>query len=120
MTSFDRLAWRCSWVAPWALFACLGAILLDCVAAAWKVGRPEWREYLPIVALCSGCVGIVAHVILQYHVVRAGSFAPDVSRSRLEVALRFNTGYAFWRDLMRVRHPELRSAAGHAKGKRRA
>jgi len=110
MTAFDRLAWRCSWLAPAGLLAALGAVVLDAVAGRWDSAPSPWRNLLPVLALGAGAVGVVAHLVVQYHAVKAGSFsfANSQERSKVEVALRFNMAYGRWRALMRSRHPELR------------
>ncbi len=108
MTAFDRLAWRCSWVAPAGLAAALVAVGIDAIATA--LGRASvngWHALLVPLALGAGTLGGLAHLVVHYHAVKAGSFSNRVDRAKVGVAVHFNA-YAKWRALMRSEHPELR------------
>ena len=110
MTPFDRLSWWCSWLAPAGIGAATAALLLEALAAARGVDPNGWRAALPAVALVAGCVGVLAHMVVQYHAVKAGSFpsARRRERDKVEAGLRFGLRYGGWRALMRSEHPELR------------
>src|SRR5512134_1130569 len=101
MTGFDRLAWRCSYVAPWAL---VGAIVSG-ILASRDASRSNLYAGLAVIL---ACVGILAHMVVHYHAVRPASFRRAKERSRLEVAAYFSN-YAPWRQQMRAEHPELRT-----------
>ncbi len=112
MTALDRLAWRCSWVAPRALAAALVVVVLDRAAALMGVTPDGWRSYLPIAAVVGAGIGLLAHLVVQYHVFRSGgSSRSDESRpTESEQALQIDLAYLRWRNLMREEHPELRPA----------
>jgi hypothetical protein len=76
----------------------------------WETGAHGWRTLVPVGVLIALGVGVLAHMIVHYHAVKAGSFRNiGVSeRKRLELALHFRMNYARWRDRMRAEHPELR------------
>ena len=129
MTRFDRLAWRCSWVAPAAWTAALALFILAMAATrAEQQGRADgWRGLVPVGALVAVAAATLAHLIVHHHAVKAGSFPSmgAAERSKLEVALRFRMNYARWRDRMRSEHPELRTrhnrqpqASGHGRDAR--
>ena len=109
MTPFDRLAWRCSSIARGAF---LGALLgLGLQWSTFAMDLPiSVREYLPITVVLLAFVGLVAHMVVDYHAVKAGTFPPHVDRSRLQTSLQL--GHGSWRKLMREQHPELRSRTG--------
>ena len=96
MKGWDRVAWLCSWVAPIG-FSVAGVVF---VLALWgaNVAWPEQRLHgLEIGALVFACGGLVAHMVLVYHIHhRAGLSAQD--SSRLAALLHFGIGYARWRD----------------------
>ena len=110
VTSFDRLAWRCSWVAPVALTAALAAVALH-MARVLGSATQSLGQYLPAFAMAAAVVGLLAHLVVQYHAVRPGSFSDRVRRQKVEVALRLAMGYGVWREAMREQHPELRPRA---------
>jgi hypothetical protein len=70
-------------------------------------------RWLAIVAFGMGALGVLAHLVVHYHAVRAGSFSSHVDRRKLDVGLRFGIGYGAWRELMHSEHPELRSWGAH-------
>jgi hypothetical protein len=107
MSALDRLAWRCRRIAP-AGMVCALVLLLLCRLVV--VGR--WQSLLPVLALVTACVGGVAHLIVQYHSVRAGSFSATVERRgemKWHVPMQVSLGFGWWRDQMRAQHPELRA-----------
>jgi uncharacterized membrane protein YidH (DUF202 family) len=108
MTRFDKLAWRCSSIAPVAFLIAIGAIVLDWAAGARVTSV---RAYLPAIALLLAVLGLAAHMIVHYHAIKAGTFPRGTNRSKLEISMRFNLGYGKWRTLMRAQHPELRSGS---------
>lgn len=120
MTPFDKLAWRCSSIAPVTFLIALGAVVLDSAAGSAGGRLNVVRAYLPVMALLLALLGLLAHMVVHYHAIRVGSFPRDNS-SKLETALLFNVGYGKWRTLMRAQHPELRSGADrHLRHGRRA
>ena len=110
MTAFDRLAWRCSWIAPAGLGIALGVVLFDAIVTRSGVAIVGWKELAPVLALVAAVVGVLAGLVVRYHIVKAGSFSSvdRRERSQVEGLLHFDMGYARWRTLMRVQHPELR------------
>jgi hypothetical protein len=114
MRPFDRLSWWCSWLAPAGIGVATAALLLEALAAVRGVDPNGWRAALPAVALAAGCVGVVAHMVVQHHSVK-GSFPSSRRRERddVEAGLRFGL-HGGWRALMRSEHPELRGRRGQA------
>jgi hypothetical protein len=109
MTPFDRLAWRCSWVAPFA--GCAGVLtLLISIAVARRRPESDLYDALVILTFASWGIGLLSHFVVHYHALKAGSLGLMGlgERARLDVALRFGGGYAWWRAHMRRVHPELR------------
>ena len=109
MTSFDRLAWRCSSIAPVAFLAAIGALLLYWAGGGVGTEPSAAQPYLPVVAFLLIFLGLAAHMVVHYHAVKSGTFPPGTDRARLEVSVRWGFLYARWRTLMRAQHPELRS-----------
>jgi hypothetical protein len=111
MTSFDRLSWWCSWLAPAGFGVAVAALLLEALAALRGVDPSGWRAALPALTLAAGCLGVLAHMVVLSHSARAGSFpsARQRERGKAETGVRFGLGYAAWRELMRAQHPELRA-----------
>ncbi len=71
-------------------------------------------QYLTAFAMAAAAVGLLAHLLVHYHAVRAGSFSDRARREKVEAALRLATGYGVWREAMREQHPELRPRAKSA------
>ena len=109
MTPFDRLAWRCSSLARGALLGALVGLGLHWSTLAADVLPSVVREFLPVTVVVLAFIGVVAHMVVDYHAVKAGTFPPHVDRSRLQASLQFDPGHRRWRGLMRELHPELRS-----------
>lgn len=97
MTSFDKLAWLCSWCAPLAFGVALCAVLLNLALQAGAA--PGLRELLPALAFAAGAGGLVAHLVLTCHVWKA-SFLTAAERSALLRALYLRAGYGEWRATM--------------------
>src|SRR4051794_11432197 len=100
MTTFDRVAWTCSWLAPAGWLLALAAFSLSLV-----IGRPaatvsDVSTSLPAVALAAASLGLIAHTILGYHVLKARAFTPE-ERSRLWRDYLLGLGYRRWRRTMR-------------------
>jgi len=113
MKTFDRLAWRCSWISPVAWLTGFAALFVYMESMRRQVWQ-EWQGVAIMVACVSWAVGLLSHSVVQYHAIKAWSFSSlnHRERNRLEVALRFAGGYGSWRDHMRTEHPELRRRRG--------
>ena len=109
MKPLDRLAWRCSWIAPISLVTAFASLLAYMEAVRRQTGE-NWRTAILLVSFVAGSLGILAHLVVHYHAIKAGSFRSLKSseRDQLDVALRFSGGYGAWRSHMRREHPELR------------
>jgi hypothetical protein len=109
MKPFDRLAWRCSWIAPIGLVAGFVSLFAYMEAVRRQVGE-NWRTTFVVVSFVSWSIGVVTHLVVHYHAIKAGSLSSLKAheRDRLDVALRFSGGYGAWRSHMRREHPELR------------
>ncbi len=99
MTPFDRLAWRCSYIAPLALVGTL-------VVGALAFSARAHNNALAAVAFALACLSIVAHSVVHYHSVRPGSFGGKRHDPRLGGAMRLSN-YEPWRERMRAEYPQL-------------
>lgn len=102
MTTFDRLAWFCSWCAPLGFGVALCTVLLN--LALQGTAGTELRGLLPSIAFGAGLLGLVAHLVLTCHVWKA-SFLTAAERSTLLRALYLRAGYGEWRATMRGEVP---------------
>jgi hypothetical protein len=102
MTSFDKVAWLCSWLAPLGFGIALLAVLLS--VALQPGAATELRALLPTTAVVGGLLGFVGQIVLTYHVAKA-SFLTSAERSVLLRALYLGTGYGLWRATMRGEVP---------------
>ena len=97
MSSFDRVAWYCSWVAPASWIAAILAFVLSLL-----VGRDSGLQTtLPGIALVGASLGLLAHTLLTFHVSKARVFSSD-ERTALLRALWFGLGYQRWRNVARA------------------
>ena len=100
MTTFDRVAWACSWLAPVGWLLALAAFLLSLVMGRPAAAASDGSASLPVVALAAASLGLIAHTILGYHVLRARAFTPE-ERSGLWRDYLLGLGYRRWRSTMR-------------------
>jgi hypothetical protein len=112
MTSFDRCAWRCSWLAPLGLVIGAGALVVMLAMRGRNTLGSGWQSAIPVAAVAAFMVGLLADAIVRYHVQKAGTFSRKVDREEVTSALHFGLGYGTWRALMRREHPELRARGG--------
>jgi hypothetical protein len=99
MTSFDRVVWGCSWVAPFAWIIALLAFVLSLIPAT-LVLPTGFDRGLPVVALVGASLGLLGHTILGYHVLRSPAFSSQ-ERGALWRDYLLGVGYQRWRRVMR-------------------
>jgi hypothetical protein len=99
MTRFDRVAWVCSWVAPFGWITALAAFALSLIPAGPAIPT-RFDTGLPVVALAGALVGLLGHTILGYHVLRSRAFSSE-ARGALWREYLFGVGYQRWRRVMR-------------------
>ena len=101
MTSFDRFAWSCTWIAPFGWITALLAFILSLIPGI--PGLPSAVENaLPLVALIGALAGVLGHAVLGYHVLSSGAFSSE-QRESLWRDYLFGVGYQRWRQTMRNR-----------------
>ena len=100
LTAFDRLAWVCSWLAPagWGLTVAgiVAEILLQRLDGGGRV-----NSVLPLVVFPAASIGLLAQLVLTYHVQKRPLFSENERRT-LWRALYFGGGYRLWRMAMRA------------------
>ncbi len=96
MSNFDRVAWYCSWVAP----ASWTVAILAFILSVFVERESALPTTLPGIALVAASLGLVAHMLLTFHVSRARLFSSD-ERAALLRALWFGLGYQRWRNVVR-------------------
>src|SRR5260221_14712121 len=77
MTTFDRVAWACSWLAPLGWLLALAAFLLGLVVGRPAAAASAGSASLPVVALAAASLVLNAHTILRSHALRARAFTPE-------------------------------------------
>lgn len=76
MRRFDRIAWYCSRLAPVDWGVALLALLLLFLAGA-DAHFIDGHTGLPLLALVGASLGILAHTVLGYHVLKSRAFTPE-------------------------------------------
>jgi hypothetical protein len=99
MRGFDRVAWYCSRLAPVGWGIALLAVLLE-ILEGGEAHSMGGRSSLPLIALGGASLGILAHTVLGYHVLKSRAFTPE-ERDALWRHLVMGFGYTQWRQLMR-------------------
>jgi hypothetical protein len=94
---FDRIAWYCSWLAPAGWSAGVLALLFHRMAADPEPvgGHSVW----PLIGLTGGSLGLLAHTVLGYHILKSRAFTPD-EREALWRRYLVGFGYSQWRQFM--------------------
>jgi hypothetical protein len=100
MTTFDRVAWYCSWLAPAGWIIALLAFLLSVGVGRQALLTLAAQDSLPALALLGASVGLVAHTILGYHVLKSPVFSSE-ERQDLWRNYMVGLGYHRWRRIMR-------------------
>jgi len=100
MTNFDRMAWYCSWLAPAGWIAALLAFLLTLAVGRQALANTVVQASLPLLALAGAGLGLAAHTILGYHVLKSRVFSSE-ERQALWRNYLVGLGYQRWRNVMR-------------------
>jgi len=100
VSDFDRIAWFCSWVAPFGWGIALLAFVLSLPIGTQLLGDPGVGSTLPALAVGAGSLALLAHTIFAYHILKSRRFSPE-ERNQLWRDNWLGFGYRRWRSVMR-------------------
>jgi len=100
MSTFDRVAWCCSWVAPACWIALLLAILGGVALGGQVPPNQTMQAALPVVVLVAASLGLAANTIFISHILGVRRFSSSDRRTLLRYVW-FGFGYRKWRAIMR-------------------